>query len=125
MDFQEILKRYKDSDKRTREYMEFFYKNLEEKYGEVSESFLPSLDMLSFNLDLMFMSWDDIKTNGVKDEDKYRGQKKSASLQSFYNAQNYIHKLISYFGFTPMAKSKIKAETDAGDVAKYLESLTK
>lgn len=125
MDLEKILERYKTADSRVFEYMDFFCRNIEMKYGEVNESFLPSLDMLSYNLELMFMSWDDIKQNGVKDEDKYRGQKKSASLQSFYNSQNYIHKLISYFGFTPYAKSKIRENQDAGDVAKYLESLTK
>lgn len=124
MDLEKILERYKDSDKRTKEYMEFFYNSIKEKYGEVSESFLPSLDMLSFNLDLMFMSWDDIKLNGVKDEDKYRGQKKSASLQSFYNAQNYIHKLISYFGFTPASSAKIKDSNDLKDINTYIKTLT-
>ena len=124
MDLQKILERYKDSDARVKEYMEFFYDNLVEKYGEVNDSFLPSLDILSYNLELMFMSWDDIKENGVKDEDKYRGQKKSASLQSFYNAQNYIFKMINYFGFTPMAKAKIKDVTDEQDLKKMMENIS-
>ena len=81
--------------------------------------------MLACNLELFYMSWDDIKSNGVKDKDKYRGEKKSASLQSFYNSQNYIHKLIAYFGFTPLAKSKIRENLDGADIQKYLENLTK
>ena len=117
------IERYRESDKRTREYMLYFCHTLEEKYGDIPESFIPSLDMLSFNLDLLFLSYDDIKSNGVKDEDKYRGQKKSASLQTFYNAQNYIHKLIAYFGWTPLSMMKIKGE-DTKDVDKYIAALT-
>lgn len=125
MDFQKILDRYKDQRTEIQEYMSFFCKNLVEKYGEVNESFIPSLDLLSFNLEVMFKSMDEMKEKGMGEVDKYRGEKKSAAMQSFFNSQNYIHKLISYFGFTPMAKSKIKSETDAGDIQKYLENLTK
>lgn len=125
MDFQKILERYKDKRNEIQEYMSFFCSSLVEKYGEVNESFIPSLDMLAFNLEVMFKSLDEMKEKGMGEIDKYRGEKKSAAMQSFFNSQNYIHKLISYFGFTPMAKSKIKSETDAGDIQKYLENLTK
>lgn len=120
-----ILERYKDNRAEIQEYMRFFVKALEEKYGQVPEAFVVSLDMLAFNLDVLFKSMDEMKEKGFSEEDKYRGQKKSAATQSFFNAQNYIHKLIASFGFTPAAKSKIRENQDAVDVQKYLEELTK
>jgi len=120
-----ILNRYKTYRAEIQEYMKFFINSLIEKYGEVNESFLVSLDLLALNLDVLFKSVDEMKSKGMTENDKYRGEKKSGAMQAFFNSQNYIHKLIASFGFTPAAKSKIRENQDAADVAKYLENLTK
>lgn len=125
MDKNNILSRYESKRDEIKEYMKYFVESLEEKYEKVPEAFVVSLDMLAFNLEVLFKSMDEMKDKGMTEVDKYRGEKKSAAMQSFFNSQNYIHKLIASFGFTPAAKSKIKENQDAGDVQKFLEELTK
>ena len=122
---EEILKRYKNYRKEIQEYMCYFICSLYDKYGEVNESFIVSLDLLAMNLEILFKSMDEMKEKGMSETDKYRGEKKSGALQAFFNSQNYIHKLIASFGFTPAAKSKIRENTEEADVKKFLEGLTK
>ncbi len=122
---EKILARYKDKRQEIQEYMEMLISALNEKYGEVPEAFIVSLDILSMNLEVLFQSVDEMKEKGMSEVDKYRGEKKSAAMQSFFNSQNYIHKLLASFGFTPAAKSKIRENTDKADVQKFLEDLTK
>ena len=122
---EKILARYKDKRHEIQEYMEMLISALNEKYGEVPEAFIVSLDILSMNLEVLFQSVDEMKEKGMTEVDKYRGDKKSASMQAFFNSQNYIHKLLASFGFTPAAKSKIRENTDKADVQKFLEDLTK
>lgn len=122
---EEILKRYSSYRSEIQEYMKYFVNTLVEKYGEVNESFLVSLDLLALNLEVLFKAVDEMKDKGMTETDKYRGEKKSGAMQAFFNSQTYIHKLIASFGFTPAAKSKIRENQDAADVAKYLENLTK
>lgn len=105
--------------------MKYFISTLLEKYGEINESFIVSLDLLAMNLEVLFKSVDEMKEKGMSETDKYRGEKKSGAMQAFFNSQNYIHKLIANFGFTPAAKSKIRENTEEGEVKKFLENLTK
>lgn len=123
MTTEEILSRYKDKRSEISEYMNMLVNSLSQKYGEIPESFVVSLDLLVFNLEVMFNAIDDMKQNGMTKTDKYHGEQKSSSMQAFFNAQNYIHKLIASFGFTPSSKSKIRENVEKGDVQKLLENL--
>lgn len=118
-----IQKRYEDKRVEIKEYMGMLISSLEEKYGEVPECFVVSLDLLSLNLEVLFKSVDEMKSKGMTEVDKYRGEKKSGSMQAFFNSQNYIHKILASFGFTPAAKSKIHDNEGALDIQKYLENL--
>lgn len=122
-----FLKRYKDYDEQVREYMKMFADSLEEKYGEIPDVFIASLDILAGNLVVMYKSMKDIVNDkvGVVGNDKYRGEKKSTQLQAFMAAQHNVNTLINEFGWTPKAKSKIRENQDSKDIAKYLENLTK
>lgn len=120
----DVKTRYKNYRKEIREYMDFFIRNLIEKYGEVNESYVVSLDLLALNLDVMFKAVDEMREKGMTENDKYRGEKKSGAMQAFFNSQNYIHKLIASFGFTPSSKSKIRETQTSADIARYLEGLT-
>lgn len=122
---QELLKRYTDYRTEIMEYMDMLSNELISKYNEIPEAFVISLDLLVFNLDVLFKSVDEIKEKGMHDNDRYRGEKKNAAIQSFFNSQNYINKIIAGFGFTPASKSKIRADADKQDIQKYLEELTK
>lgn len=121
---QNLESRYKKYRKEIREYLAYFIKELTEKYGEINQSYIISLDMLAMNLDVLFKSVDEMKEKGMTETDKYRGEKKSGAMQAFFNSQNYIQKLIANFGFTPSAKSKIRETQSAQDIARYLEALT-
>ena len=125
MESEKVKARYSEKRQEVQEYMNFLVDSIVEKYGEVNQSFIVSLDLLALNLEVLFKSVDDMKENGLKKTDKYHGEQKSSSMQAFFNAQNYIHKLIASFGFTPAAKSKIRENTDKQDVQKFLEELTK
>lgn len=120
-----ILQRYKDKRPEIQEYMSMLVESLESKYGEVPDEFIISLDLLVMNLDVLFDSVKEIQEKGMTDTDKYRGEKKSAAAQAFWNSQNYITKILSQFGWSPAAKSKIRENTDKADVQKFLEELTK
>lgn len=122
---EDILQRYKDKRPEIQEYMTMLVESLESKYGEVPDEFIISLDLLVMNLDVLFDSVKEIQEKGMTDTDKYRGEKKSAAAQAFWNSQNYITKILSQFGWSPAAKSKIRENTDKADVQKFLEELTK
>ena len=120
---EEILNRYTKYRTEIQEYLKFLVNSLIEKYGEVSDSFIVSLDLLAMNLEVLFKSKDEMNEKGMTETDKYRGEKKSGAMQAFFNAQNYIQKILNGFGFTPAAKSKIRENTDKQDVQKLLENL--
>lgn len=120
-----FLKRYIDKDKKVQEYMAFICNTLVDKYKEVPETFIISLDLLAQNLEIMVKSAEALnKEDGMTDDDKYHGKKKSAPLQTYFQAQGYINNILTSFGLNPMAKSKMKQNQEEVDVEKYLEALT-
>lgn len=123
MQVEEILSRYTEKRTEIQEYMNMLVNSLSKKYDGIPEGFVVSLDLLVFNLEVLFSAIDDMKENGLKKTDKYHGEQKSSSMQAFFNAQNYIHKILANFGMQPMAKSKIKENSDKADVQKLLENL--
>ena len=123
MTIEEYQKRYKNDDNRVTEYMNFCINALYEKYGFISPEFLVSLDLLSYNLEVMFTALDEMKKDGVTSVDKYRGKTKSPAMHTFFNAQTYIHKIMASFGFTPSSKSRIKENTDKIDAQKVLDNI--
>lgn len=120
---EKILNRYADYDPKIIEYMGSIIGALDEKYSGVPDGYIVSLDLLAMNLKILFASMEEIKEKGMTDTDKYRGEKKSSAMQAFWAAQNYIHKILASFGFTPAARSRIKENQDKADVQKFLETL--
>lgn len=105
--------------------MSFIANALIEKYAEIPETFIISLDLLATNLDIMVKSSEEMsKDNGMVDDDKYHGKKKSAPLQTYFQAQGYVNNILSSFGLTPMAKSKIKQNQSEVSVEDFLQNLT-
>lgn len=125
MTSEELNKRYEDKRKEIREYMKIIGDALVEKYSTIPDAYLVSLDMLVFNLEILYASIDEMGTKGLTSEDKYHGTRKSSGLQAFFNAQAYIHKIINSFGLTPMAKSKLREKQDEIDLKEYLDEITK
>ena len=120
---EKLLERYKEYDPKIIEYMGSIIGALDEKYSGVPEGYIISLDLLAMNLKVLFDSVKEVKAKGMTDTDKYRGEKKSSAMQAFWAAQNYIHKILASFGFTPASRSRIKENQDKADVQKFLENL--
>lgn len=117
--------RYKDKHETVKEYMGFVANSLIDKYSEIPDNFIISLDLLATNLEIMVKSSEEIsKDNGMVDKDKYHGQKKSAPLQTYFQAQGYVNNILSNFGLTPMSKSKMKQNTQEINVDDFLQNLT-
>lgn len=119
-----FIKRYNDKDSQVQEYMSFICDAVISKYGEVPEQFVLSLDLLANNLSIMVKSTKDINNEGLTDDDKYHGKKKSAALQTYFQAQGYINNILSSFGLTPSGASKIRENKKDVDINTLLEQLT-
>lgn len=120
-----FLKRYNDKDKKVQEYMTFICNSLVDKYKEIPEAFIISLDLLANNLEIMVKSVGDMNTDGgLTDDDRYHGKKKSAALQTYFQAQSYVASILASFGMNPMAKSKIKQSQQEVNAEEFLEKLT-
>lgn len=122
---EKFLKRYEKYDAAVQEYMEIISDALIEKYQDIPDIFVLTLDALAGNLTIMHKAMEAIAVEGgdIKGKDNYRGEKKSTELSAFLASQNNVIKLANIFGFTPMGKSKIRENTDAADVNKYLQNL--
>ena len=122
---EKFLKRYDKYDAAVQEYMEIISDALMQKYQDIPDIFVLTLDALAGNLTIMHKAMDAIAVEGgdIKGKDNYRGEKKSTELSAFLASQNNVIKLANIFGFTPMGKSKIRENTDAADVQKYLQNL--
>lgn len=107
------------------EHIKYFINKLIEKYGELTDTYLISLDLLAMNLEIMYKSMDEIRNKGLANgvDQRYQGAK-SAAMQAFFNSQNYVHKIISNFGFSPMSKSKMRENKEKIDVDKFIQDLT-
>ena len=120
-----FLKRYNDKDKKVQEYMLFICNSLVDKYKEIPEAFIISLDLLANNLEIMVKSASEMsKEDGLTDDDRYHGKKKSAALQTYFQAQGYVANILTNFGMNPMAKSKMKQNQQEVNVEEFLEKLT-
>ena len=124
---EKFLERYKKYDSDVQEYMSYIAAALNEKYQDIPDIFIMSLDVLAGNLTIMNKAMKSIAYEGgdIVGKDNYRGEKKSTQLSAFLAAQNNVIKIANIYGFTPMGKSKIRENTDAADVQKYLENLVK
>lgn len=120
-----FIDRYKNKTKTVQEYMSFIANALIEKHADIPETFIISLDLLATNLEIMVKSSEEMsKDNGMVDDDKYHGKKKSAPLQTYFQAQGYVNNILSSFGLTPMAKSKMKQNQSEVSVEDFLQNLT-
>lgn len=122
---EKLLKRYASYNDTVKEYMQMLSDALIEKYTEIPNHFVVSLDVLAGNLVIMNKAMTSLTSGeaNLVGNDHYRGEKKSTELTAFMAAQTNVMKILGIFGLTPLGKSKIKENTDAQDVNKYLQSL--
>lgn len=122
---EQLLKRYQNYNDTVQEYMHMLSDELISKYTEIPNHFVVSLDVLAGNLVIMNKALTAL-TSGeaeIVGKDNYRGEKKSTELTAFMSAQTNVMKILGIFGLTPLGKSKIRENSDAADVNKYLQNL--
>ena len=119
-----FLKRYLNNKPEVQEYMSYIADALIEKYGDINDSFIISLDLLAHNLEIMKKAAEDMDEKGITDDDRYHGKKKSAPLQTFFQAQGYVNSILNSFGMHPMSASKIKKNKEEVNVDAFLDALT-
>lgn len=124
MDANEAKKRYSRYNKRVKEYMGFVIDELFDKYLDIQESFVISLDLLAVNIEIFYDSLKEIREAGVTANDQYRGPKKNAAIGTLFNAQDHVVKILNQFGFNPLAKSKLKEKLDDVNDIKMLTAIT-
>lgn len=104
----ENTKRYSSYDKRVQEYMNNIINYLTKEYKSIPEPWYLSLDIIAMNIDGIIQIKDDIEKNGIIKRDPFGNITKTNSLQLLQQIQNSLFKLLTYFGLTASAKSKIK-----------------
>ena len=119
-----FLKRYEKNKPEVKEYMGYIADALIEKYGDITDTFIISLDLLAHNLEIMKKATEDMDEKGITDDDRYHGKKKSAPLQTFFQAQGYVNNILNSFGMHPMSASKIKKNKEEVNVDAFLDALT-
>lgn len=120
-----FIKRYTKYEEQVQEYMNSFANAIEDKYKEIPDVFLVTLDIIAGNLQIMVKSMNAI-TSGDADivgKDEYRGEKKSTELSAFLASQNNVSKLVDKFGFTPLGLAKLKDVKNQNEVKQVLENL--
>ena len=70
MDANEAKKRYSRYNKRVKEYMGFVIDELFDKYLDIQESFVISLDLLAVNIEIFYDSLKEIREAGVTANDQ-------------------------------------------------------
>lgn len=113
----EAEKIYKKYPKEVREYMNNLFNSLEKQYGEISDEWRVSLDLIAYNYHIIVKCREDIEKNGFEKTDDRGRISKNPSLSTFNQAQGYLMKLLSQFGLNIMSKSKLK------DMAKEHDNL--
>lgn len=116
--------RYKDDPAEVQEYMGYIADALIEKHGDIPDQFIISLDLLAKNLSIMVQACLDMKEKGITDDDRYHGKKKSAPLQTYFQAQGYVNSILSNFGLTPSSKAKIKQSQNEVNIQEFIDNLT-
>ena len=124
MNKEEFIKRYEKYPEEIVEYMKYIYDLLIEKYGEISEHYLISLDTLAMNLDIMLLAKKDFDENGFHHKDHNNVIRKSGAVQIFNTAQHAALKIMNNFGANPMAESRMKSNKSERLLNDYVDDLT-
>ena len=119
-----FLERYKDYPEEIQHYMKYVADSLIDKYGEIYDHYLVSLDTLAMNLQILLAAHDDIMKNGFHHQDYNGIERKSGAVQIFNTAQTAALKIMNNFGLSPMAEARMKTNKAQRSLAEYVSDLT-
>lgn len=89
---------------------------LTREYGQISPQWLPQLDALALNYDLLDEAREAVANDGIMVTNRFGGTERHPLLKTIFDAQVQIQKITNQMGLSPSAKGKIKrdgAEDDA------------
>jgi len=95
--------RYKDYRKEVQEQMNIIIDNY-----DIEEGFTLTLDLLAFNLDLLYKSMDSLRDNGFTTKDWKDRPHKNYAIQQLNQSQATILKILGNFPSSTMLKERIK-----------------
>lgn len=108
MNIDNLAVQYAEYDNRVVAYMKSLIKRLEQQYGEIDDEWLPSLDLIAFNYQIIQKCKKDMLQNGIEKEDARGRLSRNPAVAVCNQAQNNLFKLLNSFGLNIMAKTKIK-----------------
>lgn len=108
MDKNEIRNLYSQYDEDVIQYMLNLYRRLIDQYGRIDEEWLPSLELIAFNYQMIQRCKADMLKNGIEKEDSRGRLARNPSVAVCNQSQNNLFKLLNSFGLNLMSRSKIK-----------------
>jgi P27 family predicted phage terminase small subunit len=84
------------------------YRRLIDQYGRIDEEWLPSLELIAFNYQMIQRCKADMLKNGIEKEDSRGRLARNPSVAVCNQSQNNLFKLLNSFGLNLMSRSKIK-----------------
>lgn len=79
---------------------------------KIDDEFVPSLDLLALNYDLLFKAKADIDKNGAYITDQSNRSTKNHQIQTLFSAQNIINQILKSFPTNPTSKARINNITN-------------
>ena len=113
-----IVGRYDAYDQRAKEQVLNAVNYLLDTYGEVSDDWIGSLDMLAINYHLVYTSLDDIMSNGLTYMDRNGAPQRNPALKVMVDSQVALSRLTKELGVSPLSRARLqKNETESETVA--------
>lgn len=107
--------RYSDYSDRTQRFMFAIYKSLKEKYGEIQDEWVGSLDLIASDYECILECEQQLKETGLLISNKYGSLDRNPLIKVSNDAQIQLLKLIREFGLTPSSAKIIKKDDDVKD----------
>jgi P27 family predicted phage terminase small subunit len=104
--------KYSGYSQQTEQFMEAVEKFIKKKYGKIEPHWQGELDLLATNFEIFMNAKAEIKETGLLVTNRFGALEKNPLLRVITDANIQCIKLVSEFGLSPKAASKIKEGDD-------------
>ena len=112
--------KYSGYSQQTEQFMEAVEKFIKKKYGKIEPHWQGELDLLATNFEIFMNAKAEIKETGLLVTNRFGALEKNPLLRVITDANIQCIKLVSEFGLSPKAASKIKDDDEDTDIIKGL-----
>jgi len=112
--------KYSGYSQQTEQFMEAVEKFIKKKYGKIEPHWQGQLELLATNYELFHQAKKEITNSGMLITNRFGAMEKNPMLRVITDANIQCIKLISEFGLSPKAASKIKDDDEDTDIIKGL-----